>query len=205
MSPGVRTWLCDAGEVARSVGVTEWPVPEPGASPARRRALVRTWAKQVVDPLLEAAEAGWFAEQVGRLADTGLLPLDALLPLRQPWAPEVRWAPWSPAMWRYHRAWMVARLSGAIPGVVWGAEVRAAPGEACALCGGAVACLHHLIAECPALDASRGALRARVGECALACGLFEWVLTDTAVVSELALKVEFVGRAAGAHVHARGG
>ena len=201
---GVRTWLSDAEEVARAVGVTVWPVPEPGATPARRRWLVRSWAAQVVDPLLDAAEARWFTEQVGRLADTGLLPLSALLPLRQPWTPAVCWAPWSPTMWKYHKAWMVARLAGAIPGVVWGAEAQAGAGEACALCGHASAGLHHLLAECPAVAALRDAAWARAGEAALAHGLLEWALMDTAGVEELALKVEFVGRAAGAHVRARG-
>ena len=152
---------------------------------------------------MEAAEASWFAEQVGRLADTGLLPLVALLPLHQPWAPKVRFAPWSPAMWKYRRAWKVARVSGAIPGVVWGAELQPAPGEACAFCGGEAAGLHHLLADCPVIDAFRRELRARLGDAALACGVPEWVLSDTAHVAELALKVEFVGRVAGAHVHAR--
>ena len=99
---------------------------------------------------------------------------------------------------------MVARLSGALQGVVEGAEVQPVPGEACAVCSRDEAGLHHLLVERPSLGAFRGELRARASEDALANGLLEWILSDTADVAELALKVEFVGRAAGARVRARG-
>eukprot|EP00959_Pyramimonas_sp_CCMP1952_P258974 5413978-Pyramimonas_sp.AAC.1 len=54
LSPLARTWMDDAEEVGRSVGVVEWPQPDPLDTAARRRERAHDWVRRVVDALLEA-------------------------------------------------------------------------------------------------------------------------------------------------------
>jgi len=202
LSPSARTWVRDAEEVGRSVGVTEWPEPDPLATPDRRRTVAQEWMRRVVDPVLEALEARWFAEQVGKLADDGLVPLHVLPPLRQPWPATVAWAPWGRTMRRYHRACMVARLTLRIPVVAWGVAAEPSLSDPCALCGQGQATLHHLLAECAAVAGPREDVWATFGEDAFEDGILAWALGESGGPGMLEDKVRFVGLLSGAFVHA---
>ena len=202
ISPGARTWMRDAEEVGRNVGVTAWPDPDPLDTPARRRARVQEWTRRGVDPLLEALEARWFAEQVGKLADDGLVPLHVLVPLRQPWPVAVAWAPWGRTMRRYHRAWLVARLTLRIPVVVWGMGPLPGQEDPCALCSQGRATLHHLLAECGAVAGPRADVWATFGESAFLDGIFTWALSEFLGPGTMEDRVRFVGLLSGAFVRA---
>ena len=196
------TWWEAAEAVAGGIGIAAWPSVSPTATPADRKRVARAWARAVVDPLLEQREATWFAEQVAKLTDDGVVSLGHLLPLRQPWARELRWAPWSRAMWRLHRAWCVARLTLDIPCMVWGlaAPPAAVLAAGCPLCGGRAHGLHHLLVECPAVAGIREEVAARWPD--MPDGLLAWALGQAQSQEELVDKVRLVGLAAGAYVHA---
>ena len=102
-------------------------------------------------------------------------------------------------MWRFHRAWCVARVSLQIPVGIWGLPAERLP-EACPLCVGGQCCLQHLIECCSAVEAHRGAVQAAWGP--PQGELLLWALRDTENVDELAAKVRLVGVAASTFVHA---
>ena len=114
-------------------------------------------------------------EQLAKLNDTGLLPIAAVLPLRQAWPEELRWASWGQTQWRFHRAWCVARVTAELPTAIWGVGAARLP-TICALCGREAAGLHHLLVRRSGHDAIVAALLA---EWAPPPGLAECVLSDT--------------------------
>ena len=136
-------------------------------------------------PKLRETVRVWLFELVGKLNDTGLLPIAAVLPLRQAWPEELRWASWGQTQWRFHRAWCVARVTSALPTAIWGVGAARLP-TTCALCGREPAGLHHLLVRCSGPDAFRAALLA---EWAPPPGLAERALADTDSLGELAAKV----------------
>ena len=201
LAHGGGTWLQDAAAVAQSLGVG--PPPEAllaaaEGGPEARRCAVRRWARSVVIPRVREHEREWFCEQLAKLNETGLLPIATVLPLRQEWPADLRWASWGQTQWRFHRAWCMARVTSELPTAIWGRAATRMP-ITCALCGREAAGLHHLLARCLGAEALRAAL---VEEWAPPPGLAEWVLMDTDNLGELAAKVRFLGLSCAALVHA---
>ena len=89
------------------------------------------------DARLQALEQQWFQTQIALLNDEGLIPYAELLPMREPFRAGIVWAPWGKTMWRFYRAWTVARITGTIPATVWSRFLPEAHGCFCALCKGA--------------------------------------------------------------------
>ena len=150
-------WLRHAAAVAGKFGV-EAPPPSLAAAaergPDARRATVCAWARRSVIPKIREAERTWFCEQLALLNDEGLVLLSEVLPLHSAWPEALRWAPWGKTMWRFHRAWCVARITAEVPASVWGIPAGRLP-EVCPLCPGGRAGLQHLLAECPFTEAWR--------------------------------------------------
>ena len=163
-------------------------------NPSTRKVMVAKWKQQVVVPRVRSRETLWFYQQVAALNNESLIPYADLVPLGQPLHLELRWAPWGRTMWRFYKAWCVARATSCIPVAVWG---RSSPGshsglcmrlDHCCLCGGRDAGLDHVLARCPALRVHRAGLPQEVLPVHLA-----WVLMYADSLAELEVKVRFFG------------
>ena len=134
--------------------------------PLERKRLVANWKTRVVEPCVRRHEARWFSEQVAMLNTEGLVPYAELVPLRTLGNDlDIRFAPWGKTMWRFYKAWCVARATSCIPAGVWGRGTRSsgtlcARLERCSLCGACEADLEHVVVSCPLLLGQRESLSA---------------------------------------------
>ena len=96
------------------------------------------------------------------------------------------WAPWGATDWRYFRAWLLARICGAIPLIVWDAGDLPASLPECTCCQAVDAGLAHLIEDCP------GTAEARVEGSRLT---LPEALAGDPDVDRLRQKIRVVGRA----------
>ena len=200
-----RTWLTDAEAVMADLGIDsdlDMHFAVEGfdlSRPKTRKAIVAKWKHRVVVPCVRRRETAWFHQQLAALNNEGLIPYADLVPLGQPLHLELRWAPWGRTMWRFYKAWCVARATSCIPVAVWG---RAGPGgrsglctrlDHCCLCGQRDACLDHVLTRCPVLQIHRAGLPHEVLPVRLA-----WVLMYADSLPELEAKVRFFGLCIGA-------
>ena len=131
--------------------------------------------------------------QLSKLNNEGLVPYVDLVPLRQPCPAMVRWAPWGKTMWRYHKAWCLARVTGGIPLVIWGGSEIPVTLDCCCLCGAVEVGLAHVLAECPQLLAQRANLESGAADL-----LPQWALTHSDDIGALAPRVRYFGVCVGA-------
>ena len=119
-----KNWLRDAESVMEDLGIGtdichDWS--DIGRSSSKKtKDFLKKWKLQVVRPAVWRLEEEWFRVQLSKLNNDGLVPYAELVPLRQPCPAVVRWAPWGKTMWRFHKAWCLARVTGGIPLVIWG-------------------------------------------------------------------------------------
>ena len=105
-------------------------------------------------------------------------------------------------MWRFYRAWLVARASGCISLAVWGATRRLGLGslpatlEVCSLCEAREVGLSHFLESCPAFLLQRQNLPQQVLPVAA-----RWVLQHLDPFEILAVKARFFGLCLSALVH----
>ena len=111
-----------------------------------------------------------------------------LVPLRQPWPFDMRTAPWGRGRWKQFRAWCLARASGGLPLVVWGAGGIPTMLPACPFCGVA-ADLRHVLRECRGTVALRSALPGCAAHDAAA-----WAMRRVGVQAGLEVRVQYFGR-----------
>jgi hypothetical protein len=132
----------------------------------------------------------WFSEQLAALNNDGLIPYAALVPIRALPLDELRWASWGKTLWRFHRAWAAARVTGGFPWSVWGIRVASTPQRLprCPLCGASEVGLQHVLVDC----GGTASLRLGIMQWPPA-DFFWWVLSDTMDVEELKIKVRYVG------------
>ena len=142
----------------------------------------------MVIPAVRQAEGEWFLTQLQALNSDGLIPYAELVPLRAPFPAVVRWAPWGKTMWRYHRAWCLARITGCFPLVAWGRSGFPCRLDCCSLCGTPQADLRHVLAQCPLLLSYRVDLRPGVVDF-----LPQWALAHTDDIAVLQERVRFFG------------
>jgi hypothetical protein len=105
-------------------------------------------------------------------------------------------------MWKFFRAWSVARITGSLPLAVWGYRGLPRLLPYCPCCAAIMIGLAHVLAECPATDCCRRLLPA------LANGSWvDWCLRGSADVPTLRLQVKLLGlcMATMAHALAAGG
>lgn len=170
--------------------------------PKVRKALVSKWKKQVVAPCIRRKEAEWFRQQLDGLSCVSILPYAELAPLQQPFALELRWAPWGKTMWRFYKAWCMARATCCIPAAVWGRVGSAGSGglvetmAQCCLCDQRQVGLQHVLTECPCLLTHRSTLPPAVLPI-----LLRWVLDYSGSFSDLDIKVRYFGLCVSTVVH----
>ena len=156
---------------------------------------IKRWKHNVVIPAVRRAEDEWFRRQLAALNEEGLIPYAELVPLRMPWPAVFRWAPWGKTMWRYHRAWCLARISSGIPLVSWGRNGIQTQLACCSLCGLPRVDLRHILAECPGLLVQRAVLQPGVLEL-----LPRWALEIGTDLEDLGCRVRYFGVCVGAVV-----
>ena len=191
-----ETWLDHARMVTLELGV----VPDfyefasfssvGQSSPEAMRIVVRRWKTHVVVQAVRRLDAQWFVKSIAALNEIGLIPYAELVPLTRRPASELRWATWGKTMWRFYRAWFVARASQGFPWPVWGAHMQVIPMvmDICPLCGGAGADLRHILEACSGTELLRNQLRPHP-----ATSVFKWVLMDEASPDVVKVKVWYVG------------
>ena len=146
----------------------------------------------MVVPAARRMELQWFVEQLARLNSEGLIPYHELVSIRGLPSDSLRWAAWGKTMWRFHRAWAAARVSGGFPWSVWGERIQSIPLRLlqCPLCGLMDVDLVHLLGSCHGTSSLRLELQLSAYSPTI---LFHWALADTFDVVELKSKVRYVG------------
>jgi hypothetical protein len=144
------TWLDHSRQVMEVLGVALefWEFVDMSRAAAwdaaQRKRHLQSYKHKVIKPAAEAKEAAWFIAQLSRLNEEGVVDYAEIVPLRQPWPVEMRVVQWGRGRWRQFRAWCLARSSGALPLVVWGAGDLPRMLPVCPFCG-AVADLRHIL------------------------------------------------------------
>ena len=140
-------------------------------------------------------------EQIAALNRGGLIAYADLLPLRQPFRPGVRWAPWGKTVWRFFRAWCAARVSGgAIPLAIWGGREMPLQLAACALCGTRAVDLRHILETRPGTSSYTARLPAPART-----NVLHWTLAGSEDEAALKPRVLHLGLCVSALAAARAG
>ena len=122
--------------------------------------------------------------QLSRLNEEGVVDYAEIVPLRQPWPVEMPVVKRGRGRWRQLRAWCLARSSGALPLVVWGAGDLPRILPVCPFCG-AVADLRHILNEC----------QGTAGMCG--CAFRDpaaWAMRRVGVAANLEARAQYFGR-----------
>jgi hypothetical protein len=164
--------------------------------PQRRKQALRAYRQRVVMPKARDREIKWFQEKLAGLNDEGLIHYAELVPLRTPWRASMRWAAWGPCLWRFFKAWCVARAVGGVPLAVWGRGGVPKVMARCPACGSVLVGLRHMIEECPATATYRRCLPEDARPVTL-----RWALMGCADVNVLRLKIRFFGLSVARLVH----
>ena len=194
--PG-KCWIRDVETIMDDLGITNdigenWERQDRSFR-AATKLRIKNWKRCVVIPAVRRVEERWFREQLAGLNDEGLVPYAELVPLRSPWPAAYRWAPLGKTMWRYHRAWCVARISGGFPLSAWGRCGIPVVLAYCGLCGMPNIGLMHVLVDCPCLLAQRASLQPGVVDL-----LPRWALESGSNIDELGHRVRFFGVCVGA-------
>jgi hypothetical protein len=190
-------WWADAARVAEVLGISENVLdvlrgPERGRPLAAqvRRLVAQRYRIRHVRPRVAKYEREWYHRAVAELRARPNHPYAAVM--RPPedgpppeWGIGAGWAPWGATDWRYFRAWMLARITHAIPLVVWDAGDLPVSLPVCPCCEGKEVRLAHLIENCPGTVEARSEGSPRT--------LME-ALAGDADVGRLRQKVRMVGR-----------
>jgi len=167
---GVRTWWQDALEVREAwgvmVGAREFGagLGEGRTTPLARRTKAQKYKNRVVLPRLHERERAWFQTELQKAVEAVRVDHAALVPGRSRWHPSSRWAAWGPTHWKYYRAWVLVRLTGGVPLVVWGAGELPPFLPTCPWCWKQSVGVVHWALECTALQDLRGEAQAAAAE-----------------------------------------
>jgi len=200
------TWLDDVVAIQRELGITTdftsfvHITEDVRRCPVLRSRAVQRWKLAVVIPRIQSLEERWFKEQLAALNEDGLVPYADLVPLRKPFRLDVRWAPWGKTMWRFFRAWLVARITSGIPLAVWGRGGVPRILFNCPVCGIADADLEHVLCSCSGLSQFREGVPYAVRD-----DLLRWSLEDPQEESLLRARVRYLGLCISAVAHAKAG
>jgi hypothetical protein len=195
LESGLRgTWLDHSLAVMSWLGVEQdfWEYVDMAAAaewgPSQRKGHLSKYKEKVVVPAMRRVEVTWFMQQLSRLNEEGTVNYSELVPMRQPWARDLRLAMWGRGRWRQFRAWCLARASGKIPLVVWGAGGLLVALPACPFCN-CTANLEHFIRYCPGMEDLRSTLpnSAAVDQAA-------WTMRGVSVAAGLELRIQYFGR-----------
>ena len=102
------------------------------------------------------------------------------------WGVGLGWAPWGSTDWRFFRAWILARISKAIPLTVWDAGELPASLPYCPCCDKTEVGLAHLVEDCPGTAEARAELETPT---------LKYALQGDPDVEVLRRKVRAVGKA----------
>ena len=141
-------------------------------------------------------EDEWFYTQLAALNNEALIPYRELVPLRQPHSMALQWAPWGRTLWRFYRAWCLARVTGCLPWSIWGRGGNPRSLDSCPLCGTLGADLRHAVACCPGLSK----YRTHIPVCCP--DVLRWALAPTEDLESLRPRVLLVGLSCSALFHA---
>ena len=202
------TWMDHARIVTQNCGI------EPGSAwdfvrysgltdadinlPASRKAKVKRWKIQVVAPRIRRMEEDWFREQLVLLGSEGVVPLQLILPTRQPTFSTIWWAPWGKTMWRLFRARSVARITAGIPLVVWGFRATPPMMKFCPLCCHVNADMKHYLDDCQGTEK----YRQQWGLESAGHSWHTWAMSDCWDKSEMKCKVRYLGLCISTLAHA---
>ena len=166
-------------------------------TPAQRAKASRSWKDNFVIPAIRAHESVWFKESVASLTLEAALPLDLMLPLRQPMPLVLRWAPWGKTMWKFYLARVNARVTLFLPLWIWDCRTVVEQLAQCPLCSAEPANLSHVLCTC------RGTAAFRCDAPALAAKqLLIWILAAVTDMGDIELRCKLVGPSVLAIVHA---
>ena len=136
------TWMEDSSRVMREVLGIDLELWEFEAvslvvrnTRRHRKALLARYKRHVVLPRVRAKESEWFRDQLAKLNTEGAVPYHELVPVRARWQLALQCAPWGATLWRFFRAWALARITGGIPLSLWGMGDIASVLPRCFACG----------------------------------------------------------------------
>jgi hypothetical protein len=164
--------------------------------PVRRKHALRAYRQKVVMPRARVREIAWFQEKLADLNKEGIVNYAEIVPLRTPWRASLKWASWGPCMWRFFKAWCVARATGGVPLEVWGHGGVPKVMAKCPACKGVLVGLRHVIQGCPSTEVYRRSLPDEVG-----AGTLQWALVGCGDVDILRQRVRFFGLCVAKMVH----
>ena len=149
-----------------------------------RKEAVKKWKRECLQPAIEKHEVRWFAAQLAA-GTPGVSVLGArfLCPCKSS-ANALRWAPWSRTTWKFHKAWTLCRLTGALPLSLWGWPNNPATVPTCPGCLEAQVGLQHILQRCVATEQYR---RELLNGDATSC------LSAEGDEDQLAKRIRFVG------------
>jgi hypothetical protein len=189
----VQYWLGARSEIWDFREITE----EIRSNSRRRKTLLGSYRKRVVMPRVRAADLHWFRTGIQSKGVGGLVPFQSIAPPLRPWSTSVKHLRWGRVMWRFFRAWTIARITGRLPLCVWDDQALEAVLARCPACGMNVVGLRHVLCNCVFNADLRHALPFVEG------GLLQWSLTGCRDVATLRMKVRFVGLCCARVAHLR--
>ena len=117
---GVETWWEHTRSVMEIMGV-EKEIFEVGlvseavkADSTGRKRAVSKYKHDFIRPRMLAMEREWFGEAIQKIYADELAPHSWSKPVSF-WAPCLCWQGWGRTMWRFHKAWCVARITHSLP------------------------------------------------------------------------------------------
>ena len=189
------TWLEHSARVMRDVlgvmqDVTEFEqvTPELRLCAVRRKGLADRYRQQVVLPRAKQVDAEWFQAQFQKLVATSPEVGERLVIPRGPWLPTMVWAPWSRTVWKFFRAWVLIRITGSLPLIVWGVGGLSQQLLVCPLCGTHHIGISHLLDDCESIASLRTSMVPQAVD-----NVTTWAMQGVRDVQELRHKVVFVG------------
>ncbi len=158
---------------------------------------MEAYRRKVVMPRVRHQELRWLREGIQNKGAAGLVPYRSIAPPLRPWSVTLRQVRWGRTMWRFFRAWGVARLCGRLPLCIWDGAAPEAVLPKCPACGEWVVGLRHVLCQCPLNnDLRRDLLISGVD-------LLQWSLTGSNDPGLLAARVRFVGLCCARVAHLR--
>ena len=183
------TWLDHSDTVARELGIRPSfeeflsQLPVTPSSREENKRCVQTWKKLAVLKAVENVELQWMRNQFLKFEITDTWHETEVNFLLSP--KQMMCAPWPRTMWKFHKAWIVCKLTAAFPLKVWGLPSNLRVLERCPCCHHQPCSLHHLFLECPEMTRFRSDLQ---------CDLnLQQIFAVDQCLSKWASQIKFVG------------
>jgi hypothetical protein len=188
------TWWTHTNEAKKLLGIDK-DIKEYGGlvagtylDPIGRKAAVSKFKNEVVRPRLQAMEQQWFQESLAKLGAGMELTYQNVRP-KKVWNNALCWSGWGRTMWRFHKAWCIARVTEKLPIAWFGGSGLDSVLPCCPQCRAADADLHHVLCVCSGTSHLRAGWHNFPKE-----AIYTWVLNDTECVDSLYAQVKYFGQ-----------